>query len=56
MNLKSSLRPVAMFAVSFVALEAVAQPTADKPDLKVGDNSIRVLGTAQARAKRACRS
>ena len=37
MNLMSFLRPVALFAVSFVALEAVAQPAADKPDLKVGD-------------------
>jgi len=37
MNLMSRLRLVAMLAVSFVALGAVAQPTADKPDLKVGD-------------------
>jgi len=37
MNLMISFRPVAMFAVSFVALDVVAQPTADRPDLKVGD-------------------
>ena len=37
MNSMSILRPVALFAVSFVAFGAVAQPTADKPDLKVGD-------------------
>jgi len=37
MNLMSSLQPVAMFALGFVAFEAAAQPTADKPDLKVGD-------------------
>src|SRR5258706_7291636 len=37
MNLMNSLQAVALFALSIVALEAVAQPTADKPDLKVGD-------------------
>ena len=37
MNSMSLLRPVALFAVSFVAFGAVAQPTGDKPDLKVGD-------------------
>jgi hypothetical protein len=37
MNSMSLLRPVALFAVSLVAFGAVAQPTADKPDLKVGD-------------------
>jgi hypothetical protein len=37
MNLMSRLRLVAMFAISFVASGAVAQPTADQPDLKVGD-------------------
>jgi hypothetical protein len=37
MNLMSSFRLVAVFAVSLVALEAAAQPTAEKPDLKVGD-------------------
>ena len=37
MNLMSSLQPVALFALGFVALEAAAQPTADRPDLKVGD-------------------
>jgi hypothetical protein len=36
MNLMSSL-PVAMFALGLVTPEAVAQPAADKPDLKVGD-------------------
>jgi len=36
-DLMSSLRLTAMLALSF-AFEAVAQPTADKPDLKVGDN------------------
>jgi hypothetical protein len=40
MNLTSSLQLVAMFAVGFVALEAAAQPTADKPDLKVGDKWV----------------
>ena len=37
MNLMSSLWPIAMFGISFVASEVVAQPAADKPDLKVGD-------------------
>ena len=37
MNLMRSLWPVAMLTAGFVALEAAAQPTADKPELKVGD-------------------
>ena len=37
MNSMRSLWPVAMLAAGFVALEAAAQPTADKPELKVGD-------------------
>ena len=37
MNLMRSLWPAAMLAAGFVALEAAAQPTGDKPELKVGD-------------------
>ena len=37
MNLMRSLWPVAMLTAGFVALEAAAQPTADKPELKAGD-------------------
>jgi len=52
MNLMSSLWPIAMFGISFVASEVVAQPAADKPDLKVGDEAMVLAVVKRVQSRR----